>query len=583
MTSPTTTTGSQNKLFPFQEDGVRALVSRPAVLLADDLGLGKTVQAITALRLILERGEASRALIVAPVAVLSQWRRMLHQWAPDVSVVRVDGPAEERAWKWRADAHVHLVSYDTCRNDIGAATRITWDLVVLDEAQRIKNRDTAVSRALKRLPRIRAWALTGTPLENREDDLASILEFTRPNPSGARQTPLFPGISLRLVHGELQLRRRKADVLTELPPKTVIRVPIELDERQRQAYEAVERAGRGELQELGERATVMNVLELITRLKQVCNFCPDSGESAKLDDLDGRMDALTASGHRALVFSQWTDGRNGVARIADGLRRFSPLTYTGAMGTGERDACIARFKEDPGHGALVLSLRAGGVGLNLQEASYVCHFDRWWNPAVENQATDRVHRMGQLNPVTAYCYVCTDTIEERIEQILDVKRALFQALVDGVSMDLGRALSPDDLFGLFGLQAPSHLRGDPRRGSPDTAQAAYDALRHAGWTVRRRPRQVPSLIDLKAHRYDEVGLDEEIWIACAEGESPVNAELVRALAARLDGRQPEGVIACVAGFTPAAQATASDLGIGLWGKQQLQPPYSAAPEPAAGT
>ncbi len=253
------------------------------------------------------------------------------------------------------------------------------------------------------------------------------------------------------------------------------------------------------------------------------------------------------------------------------------------MGTGERDACIARFKEDSGHGALVLSLRAGGVGLNLQEASYVFHFDRWWNPAIENQATDRVRRMGQLNPVTAYCYVCTDTIEERIEEILDVKRALFQALVDGVSMDLGKALSPDDLFGLFGLQAPSRLRGAPPLERPDTVQATHDALRHAGWTVRRRPRQVPSLIDLKAHRYDEVGLREEIWVACAEGESPVDTEVVRVLWARLDGRQPEGAVACLAGFTPQAHAVASELRIRLWGKEQLQPSQSAASPTAADT
>ena len=223
------------------------------------------------------------------------------------------------------------------------------------------------------------------------------------------------------------------------------------------AERRVETQARGHLRSLGERAGVMNVLEAISRLKQICNYCPDSGRSAKQDDLSGV----------------------------------------------ERDAVVRRFDADHDRRALVLSLRAGGQGLNLQTASYVVHFDRWWNPAVEDQATDRSHRSGQRHPVTVYEYVCGGTIEERIEQILDEKRALFRSLVDGISIDLTRALSPAELFGLLGLPVPRRLAGDAAQADP--IAWARGLLEAAGWVVRERPADATSPTALKAMRTDEVG------------------------------------------------------------------------------
>lgn len=277
------------------------------------------------------------------------------------------------------------------------------------------------------------------------------------------------------------------------------------------------------------------------------------------------MGELVSAGHRALVFSQWTNERFGVERIARELRDFDPLTYTGGLSGTERERRIAAFRADPRHGALLLSLRAGGQGLNLQEAPYVVHFDRWWNPAVESQATDRAHRMGQRNPVTVYCYTCLDSIEERIEAILDEKRALFAALVDGVSMDLAHALSPEELFGLLDLPAPARLRGEPEPREDDVVDAVRAELRRAGWEVRRRPAGSDSRVDLKATRVDELGTAEELWLACRDGGTAAGEEDVAAIATAVSGR--DGVIGVLASRTqvsPEAAERAGGEGVRIW-------------------
>jgi len=445
-------------LFPFQSAGVRALYHRDSMLLADDMGLGKTVQACVALRMLVTAGLVETALIVTKVSLLRQWRRELRRFAPELYVSVVHGPAEDRAWQWEAPAHAFITTYETLRSDfttnpmhrIGRA----WGLVILDEAQAIKNRERLTSEVCKQLRRRRAWALTGTPLENDVDDLASVLEFVRPLLPGEPMPDLRPGDEMVRQQREVQLRRRKADVLPDLPPKIVTTIPVELGIVQRWAYERAERDGVLELRQLGKELRIGHVFELIMRLKQICNFCPVSGASAKLEDLAERAATLVAEGHKAVVFSQFTDKRFGCAALSDGLAELNPLVYTGAMDGPERDRVIRQFVADPTRSLLIVSLRAGGLGLNLQEASYVFHFDRWWNPAVEHQAEDRAHRVGQTLPVHIYRYTCERTIEERIEEILQQKQALFDEYVDDVTLDLSRALTREELFGLFGLRAP---------------------------------------------------------------------------------------------------------------------------------
>ncbi|MGH7501804.1 MAG: DEAD/DEAH box helicase [Longimicrobiales bacterium] len=444
---------------PYQHDGIDALLIKPAVLLADDMGLGKTVQAIAALRILFRQARIASALIVAPTALLIQWRRAFQEWAPELRTSTVHGSVADRARQWRAQAHVFLTSYETLRNDWtpnpeSPPRRVDWGVVVLDEAQRIRNRDTGVSRACKRVPRQRAWALTGTPLENRVDDLASLCEFLVSWAEGDPVDRLAPGTSLLQRHSTLQLRRRKSVVAADLPSKTVIDIPLALSPGQRTTYDRAEREGIVQLKEKGDTITIQHVLELILRLKQICNACPRTGESSKLDDLEERIESIIAEDHRVLVFSQYVDDRHGARAIVRRLRSTGPFLFTGDMDATERDRTIAAFGARTDGAALVLSLRAGGLGLNLQNASYVIHFDRWWNPAVERQAEDRAHRIGQSQPVTVYRYRCEDTIEQRIDHVLNTKQRLFDTLVDDVSIDIRTMLTEEEIFGLFGLHAP---------------------------------------------------------------------------------------------------------------------------------
>ena len=440
---------------PFQLDGVRTLISSDKLLLADDMGLGKTIQVIAALRTLIVQGVMETALVVAPASVLDQWRQELLKWAPELRVMVIRGAPSDRAWQWATDVHVAIVSYDTLRTDFtdnlqSPVRKKIWDALVADEAQRIKNRNPT-SVAVKGLKRNRSWALTGTPLENDEEELASIIEFVD-HRELISQDRYSPGLNLRERHRELQMRRKKADVLEDLPPKLTTKLSIELLSNQRRSYDRAERDGIVYLRELGADVRVQHVLELIQRLKQICNAEPETGESSKFEDIKRRMESLVLQGHRAIVFSQYVSNGFGVDAMASVLREFDPLTFTGELSLDDRREVIRRFRNGDRHKALIVSLRAGGVGLNLQEASYVFHVDRWWNPAVERQAEDRSHRYGQSMPVHVFKYSCIDTIEERIDRILESKQELFDHLVDDVTIDLGRSLSAEELFGLFGLE-----------------------------------------------------------------------------------------------------------------------------------
>jgi SNF2 family DNA or RNA helicase len=445
--------------FRYQVEGIELLVSRQALLLADDMGLGKTTQAIAALRILVHQKQLEQALIVVPAGLVSQWRKEIRLLAPELRLSTVYGLAEERAYQWRAPAQVFITSYETLRSDFTAnpqspPRRINWDLVILDEAQKIKNKKAEISRKCKLLPRRKAWALTGTPLENEIDDLASVLEFTRPLKAGEKAPRIIPGPQMRELHKALQLRRKKNEVLRQLPPKTVSTIYLALVGKQKESYDRAEKEGILQLKEKGTEVLISSVLELILRLKQICNFCPLSGESIKMKDMKERLDTLAAEGHRALIFSQFVDNYYGVNAIQQRLKSFHPLAFTGALRSLEKDEIIRTFKSDLSRKVMILSLRAGGQGFNLQEASYVFHFDRWWNPAIEHHAEDRSHRLGQTLPVHVYKYTCENTIEERIESILARKQRLFDEVVDDVSIDLRYRLTEAELFGLFGLTPP---------------------------------------------------------------------------------------------------------------------------------
>ncbi|MDO8691003.1 MAG: SNF2-related protein [Dehalococcoidia bacterium] len=573
-------------LFPYQLEGVQALLSRGELLLADDMGLGKTIQAIAALRVLAIQRRVETALVVLPASLLSQWRAEIRRWAPELRISTVHGPADERAYQWSAPAHVFLTTYETLRADFtnnpaSPPRRKTWGVVILDEAQKIKNPDAEVSQKCKALPRKRAWALTGTPLENCLDDLASILEFVTPLAPGDRPVRLRADSAMLERHRGVQLRRKKSQVLKDLPPKTVTRVMLALTDSQRAAYQAAEERGVLKLKSMGEEVRIENVLELILRLKQLCNFCPETGRSAKLDDVRDRVAVLQAEGHRALIFSQFTDQQFGVAAIASKLAEFQPLSYTGGSSMQQRQATIRTFKSDSSHKLLVLSLRAGGQGLNLQEASYVFHFDRWWNPAVEQQAEGRSHRMGQSFPVHIYKYTCEGTIEDRIDSILRDKQLLFDEIVDDVSIDLRTRLGAEELFGLFGLQPPKSTKETLKQGLvlPDFSRMSgveFEAfvknlLERRHWTVHATHVTRDGGVDLIAKRAVDIGAELTLYIQCKNHVSPVGVETVRQLSGVLPRTQAgfRGVVVCPAGFTADSVAFAQQRNLILWDRSHL--------------
>jgi SNF2 family DNA or RNA helicase len=435
--------------FAYQRAGIEALVQREALLLADEMGLGKTIQVIAALRRLFATGDIANVVVVAPAGLVMNWRRELKAWAPELQLSTVIGATYERMQSWRRQAQVFLVSYEALRSDISQEVvgGRHWDVAVLDEAQRIKNPAAAISIAAKQLKRKRSWALTGTPVENSLGDLVSILDFVAP---GAHDPATYV-VGVRRLLSRFQLRRRRAEVLRDLPPKMSSELVLDLGRKQRTAYQTAEREGIVRLRSLGRELRISHVLELILRLKQICNFCPETDTSAKLDNLQERLGSIAASGERALIFSQFAQEPFGVRRLARELKAFHPYVLTGDMDLDLRMATVRDFQAKGDTRPIILSLKAGGVGLTLTAASYVFHFDRWWNPAIEAQAEDRAYRIGQDRPVHVYSYLTADTVEERIARILAEKRSLFSDIVDD---EPARALERLDLRTLLKIVNP---------------------------------------------------------------------------------------------------------------------------------
>jgi SNF2 family DNA or RNA helicase len=454
--------------FPFQLAGIAFLYPRHAAILADEMGLGKTMQAITAIRLLVRRGEVRSVLLVCPKPLVPNWQREFQQWAPEIPVLAIEGEQAKRAWQWRLpDVPVRVANYELVVRDReileggSSGRRMRFDLVVLDEAQRIKNRAGTTSEVLRGLPRRRSWTLTGTPVENSSEDLVGIFEFLAPGFLSPELTPRRMGRTV----SDYVLRRTKEQVLGDMPPLLFRDADLELAPEQRATYRLAEEEGVIRLTELGAAATIRHVFELVLRLKQICNFDPASGASSKLERLEADLEETATSGRKAIIFSQWVAT---LRRLAAALERFGPLEYHGQVPQGRRQTVLRRFREDPSRQVLLMTYGAGGVGLNLQFAHYVFLFDRWWNPAVEDQAINRAHRIGSAGPVTVSRLLVLDTIEERIEHILQEKRALFETIFSGARGPRRLGLTEQELFGLFHLR-PQHGVGAGRQTDQQAA------------------------------------------------------------------------------------------------------------------
>ena len=438
----------------YQRDGVRWLaflrLAGLGGLLADDMGLGKTLQALCAV--------TGRTLVVAPTSVLFGWAEQARRFRPALRVAVYHGA--RRTLDPKAD--LTLTSYALLRLDAEALAAVDWDTVVLDEAQAIKNPDSQVARAAFALPGRFRLTLTGTPVENRLDELWSQLHFANPGLLGSLADfreryakPIAAGepgaaAHLRARIAPFLLRRLKGDVARELPPRTEAVLHCELDTEERAVYDAVRAASQKEVvARLQAGASVIEALELLLRLRQAAchrGLVPgqEARSSTKLDVLLEALDEAVAEGHKALVFSQWT---SLLDKIEPELRG-GGLGFTRLDGsTVDRAGVVERFQSADGPPVLLLSLRAGGVGLNLTAADHVFLMDPWWNPAVEEQAADRAHRIGQDKPVSVYRLVARDTVEERILELQERKRELAQAALRGA--DRANAITREDLLALL--------------------------------------------------------------------------------------------------------------------------------------
>jgi SNF2 family DNA or RNA helicase len=435
--------------FPYQFQGIAFLYPRYTAVLADEMGLGKTMQAISTIRMLVRSGEIRNCLLVCPKPLVSNWRREFNTWAAEIPVNIIEGDSNKRRWQWtEASAPVTIANYELLMRDRDVLeSGIHFDLVVLDEAQRIKNRSSTTSEIVRSINRTRSWALTGTPIENRPDDLVGIFEFLSP---GYLQTGLSAKKLADLVRDHI-LRRTKDMVLTDMPPKMFRDAEIDLTPEQWATYKMAEEEGVINLNNMGDQITVQNVFELVLRLKQICNFDPLTGASAKLERLEADMEEVAASGKKAIVFSQWT---KTIEQMKPALARFNPLEYHGKIPSSKRDAILKEFRENKDRHMIIMSYGAGSVGLNLQFCEYVFLFDRWWNPAIEDQAINRAHRIGAKGAVTVTRMLAMNTIEERINEVLQQKRDLFSAVIDQTGGASSAGLSQSEIFGLFNLRTP---------------------------------------------------------------------------------------------------------------------------------
>lgn len=456
--------GLNAELRTYQTDGYTWL-SRLAgwssgACLADDMGLGKTIQTIA---LLLNKAHEGPSLVVAPASVVNNWRNELQRFAPQLSPINLNSNNIDRTDAIaKADSFdIVITTYGLLNNEQDALSAKRWNIIVLDEAHTIKNKETKMSKAAMKIDGSFRLILTGTPLQNHLSELWNLFNFATPGLLGSFQSftnrfinPIEKSgdkqaqLRLKNIIKPFMLRRTKTQVLDELPEKTEVTIQVELSDRERALYENIRQHAVSQL-ESGESSPIQALAE-ITRLRQAaCNpLLIDKSldiPSAKAEAFIKLVGELTDNNHRALVFSQFTSHLNIIRRHLDekGIK-YSYLD--GATPIGERERLVRQFQTSD-IPLFLISLKAGGLGLNLTAADYVIHLDPWWNPAIEDQASDRAYRIGQSRPVTIYRLIASQTIEDKILRLHSTKKGLADSLLEGA--DMAHRLTKDEILELM--------------------------------------------------------------------------------------------------------------------------------------
>lgn len=475
-------------LRPYQQVGMRWLYLLVKLglgaCLADDMGLGKTIQVLSLLLVLKQKEKGKPSLLIAPASLLANWASELERFAPSLRVlvahtsVLSNEAIKNISAESLADVDVVIASYGTLLR-IPWLTETSWRLAVLDEAQAIKNPNAKQTRSAKMLKAGSRFALTGTPVENRLGDLWSIFDFINPGLLGSAKE--FTKLTKQLAdrthnpYGPLRelvrpyiLRRLKTDksVISDLPDKTEVKAFCQLSRKQAALYQQA-------VDDLAEQLNTAEgirrkglVLSFLMRFKQICNHPsqwlgdsawsePDSGKWTRLRDI---AETVAARQEKVLVFTQFREVTAPLASFLGSIFGRPGLVLHGDTPVKNRKDLVRRFQEDEAVGFFVLSLKAGGTGLNLTAASHVVHFDRWWNPAVENQATDRAYRIGQNKNVLVHKFVCQGTVEEKIDAMIESKRQIAQDMLEGGAELLLTEMKDDELLKLVALDLNTALK-----------------------------------------------------------------------------------------------------------------------------
>lgn len=417
--------GVKDDLYPFQRNGVAWLLQNRKAILADDMGLGKTVQVLAAIRRLYRYGRIESCLIVAPRTLLTNWLAEADRWAPELLTRRLEftnrtfTPADWRAGVGRA--HILLASYEDLRGLSDDLEGQPPDLIVADEAHRLRKAESLTHRSMRRITPPRLWALTGTPVERDAQDLACLLSILEPRRFAIDDHR--HGIdALRARVRPYLLRRTKDQVLPELPEATEHIEIVELHPSQRLAYtraqaSAGHRSGEG-------------YLALFNTLRSICDIDPDTGASSKLDRAVQLIDSAIAEGCKTVVFSYMIDPLQRLKQRLAATSGTVAATLTGSQSLDQRKRSVQRFKTHPDCWVLLASTRVASEGLTLTEANRVIFINRWWNPSTNSQAVDRVVRIGQTRPVMVHYLTCANTVEDRLQPLLDRKEMTFDQLVE---------------------------------------------------------------------------------------------------------------------------------------------------------
>jgi len=442
-------------------------------ILADDMGLGKTVQALALLTKAKEEEGDAPSLIVCPTSVLSVWRQEVKKWAPTLTVATWHGADRAESRRLLKKADIVVTTYAILRRDIEELSKIRFRYAILDEAQYIKNWATTTAKSAKQLKADHRLALSGTPVENHLIDLWAIFDFLAPGFLGKlsdfqknyvrpiEDHDLKTLEALRARIRPFVMRRKKEDVASELPPKTEQTLFVQFGKSQLGLYNRILKAAKAEIQgrveEVGLEKSQMTILAALTRLRQVC--CdprllglPDASAlppSAKLEAFKELMADAVGSGRKVLVFSQFVEMQK---LLGDALNELKIDFLWLHGGTKNREELVTQFQSKSGPPVFLISLKAGGSGLTLTEADTVVHFDPWWNPAVEDQATDRAHRIGQDKPVMVYRFVVEDTVEQKMVELGARKREVAESAL-GRDVTAGKKLTMEDVEAL--LETPA--------------------------------------------------------------------------------------------------------------------------------